>query len=78
MLTATINVRQVLTEWRIVATVHESYGEGLEPLRAAAEYTLGLTSEELELDPLAALTSILVRLTAELSEGSQPGPWRLR
>lgn len=72
MLSCTIVIRQVLGDWTIVATLQETYGEGLEPLQARSHYTFPLTGPEWDADPLGAVLSALGRWSGMTTEGH---PW---
>jgi hypothetical protein len=74
MVTATVHVRQVLCDWQVSVVITEHYGSGLLPATSKAVYTLPLTQEELEGDPLASVLSAVARWADEASPRSQVGP----
>jgi hypothetical protein len=61
MISMTLNLRQDLGEWHLVATLIETYGEGLDPAKARTVWASPLTGLEWDSDPLTAVLSALQR-----------------
>lgn len=61
MVSLTVVVRQELGEWVVTATLVETYGQGLEPVKATAVSRLPLTGREWDSDPLWSVLSALGR-----------------
>jgi len=61
MITLNVHLRQDLGEWVLVAVLEETYGEGMEPVKARAVWQSPLTGFEWDSDPLTAAWSALRR-----------------
>lgn len=61
MVSMTLVVRQVLGEWHLSATLHETYAEDVPPVSGRTVWQSPLTGPEWDSDPLSAVLSAVAR-----------------